>query len=289
MSAQLAPTGGDLPGVLAKAAAYVAAYETRFSLLVAEERYQQTMTTSGGVSSSGANISQSNPGGGMQTSGGATQRRSLRSDYLLAWLGSGAGWVPFRDVFEVDGRRVTDRDDRLTKLFLSPSASTFDTAMRIMADSTRHNVGSLSRTISIPILGLMFLHPDVQGRFDVTRNGSETIDTVEYWVLTLRERELPFLIRTQGGGLPATVTVWLQPATGLVAKTNVAVKNELLDASVTTTYRAEPKLGFWVPERMDETYRTNRGAETIKGTATYERFRQFTVNTDEALRKPPPR
>lgn len=38
MSAQVAPPDGDLVNALAKASAYVAAHEARFSLLVSEER-----------------------------------------------------------------------------------------------------------------------------------------------------------------------------------------------------------------------------------------------------------
>jgi hypothetical protein len=43
----------------------------------------------------------------------------LLSDFLLV-TGEASDWHQFRDVREVDGRPVPDRDRRLTELFLQP-------------------------------------------------------------------------------------------------------------------------------------------------------------------------
>ena len=49
------------------------------------------------------------------------RRCRLRSDLLLVKTEADEGWVSFRDVYDVDGAPVRDRDDRLKKLFLEPS------------------------------------------------------------------------------------------------------------------------------------------------------------------------
>ena len=92
----------SLNELLARATGYVSTYESAFSLLVAEETYVQEVWRPG---QAGGNLSRNNPGGGMQ-GGAATKRQVLRSDYLLVQLGPGAGWMPFRDVFEVNAAKV---------------------------------------------------------------------------------------------------------------------------------------------------------------------------------------
>ena len=84
-----------LADVLAQAARYIAEYELAFSAVVSEERYQQTLL-------------------GVIARGGR-ESRTLRSDVLLV-LGKETGWVRFRAVYEVDGRAVRDRQDRLANL-----------------------------------------------------------------------------------------------------------------------------------------------------------------------------
>ncbi len=64
----------------------------------------------------------------------------------------------------VAGPTVVDRGDRLTKLFLAPSPTRVDQATRIMAGSTRYNVGTGTRPVNIQTLALMFLHPDIRTR-----------------------------------------------------------------------------------------------------------------------------
>lgn len=277
-----------LDQVLARAAAYVNDYVERSSLLVAEERYVQEIRRSDNNPVAG-NLSRTNPGGGFSSGGGVRKRQVLRSDYLLVRLGGGGGWMPFRDVFEVNGSTVADRNDRLTKLFLDPSPTSFDQATRIMVDSTRYNVGSVTRTVNIPTLALMFLHPEIRGRFAFTHAGVDTVASRAVWAVEYRERSRPTLIKTtRGRDLPATGRVWIDPATGAVLRTAMTAADPLVRAAVTTTYREDVALQFWVPDQMDEHYVTGSDADEILGYATYTNFRRFTVNTDDVMRRPPP-
>ena len=278
----------SLDQVLARASSYVGGYEQAFSLLVAEERYVQEIRRPDTVGA-GGNLSQRNPGGGFSSGGGVRSRRVLRSDYLLVRLGGGGGWMPFRDVFEVDGRAVADRDDRLARLFLAPSPTSFDQASRIMADSTRHNLGTVTRTVNIPTLALMFLHAEIRARFDFERQSVATLQGRTAWRIDYRERERPTLIRTTNGrDLAMTGSLWVDPATGVVLKTSMTAADPAVRAVVTTTYREDAALGLWVPAQMEDYYKAARDVDEILGVATYANVRRFNVSTGEVLRKPPP-
>ncbi|MEZ5292463.1 MAG: hypothetical protein R2745_15385 [Vicinamibacterales bacterium] len=284
-SAQAEPTLAD---VLARAATYVRGYEERFSLLVAEEEYVQEIRRPDNNPSAG-NLSRTNPGGGFSTGGGVRKRQTLRSDYLLVRVGGGGGWLPFRDTFQVNGRRVADRGDRLAKLFLEPTVGSLDRASRIMADSTRYNLGSMTRTINIPTLALLFLHPDVRGRFDVSFAATDQVDGKPAWRLEYHERDRPTLIKTtRGRDLPVYGELWVDAATGTVLKTMMTAADPVIRAVVTTTYRADDALDFWVPARMEDYYKALNDVDEVTGVATYANYRRFTVAVDEVIRRGPP-
>src|SRR5215510_14343709 len=168
---------GNQPGsgfttILASGMRYTTNYEQRFALLSAEEHYVQELQR---PPNPGSNLSRSNPGGGMQ-GGGAISQQIIKSDYLLVQLGmDGEGWMPFRDTYEVKGRKVRNRDDRLLKLFTTNDKSRFEKAAEISAVSAKYYLGNVSRTINIPLLGMMLLHPRVNERFEFTDGGEETI------------------------------------------------------------------------------------------------------------------
>ncbi|MFP5379409.1 MAG: serine/threonine-protein kinase, partial [Vicinamibacteria bacterium] len=157
VAAAVAATGAQetsLADVLARAGQYVTGYERRFAVLVAEERYVQEIHKPVMAPIDRGNLSRNNPGGGsFGGGGGVSQRRTLVSDYLLVQLEMGAGWMPFRDVFSVDGKPVRDREDRLTDLFIKPHTdAAFDQAARIVADVGRglehaHQHGVLHRDL----------------------------------------------------------------------------------------------------------------------------------------------
>ena len=270
--------------LLDKATAYVAEYEKAFSLLVSEEYYVQEIRR---PLNPGANLSRANPGGGMQ-GGDVRSRRVLRSDYLLVQLGPGAGWMPFRDVYELDTNRVRDREDRLAKLFLANQAERFELADRIMAESTRHNLGNVSRTINIPTLAVMFVHPRVRDRFTFVLDGEELFGDRPVKRLRYRETTRPTLIKTtRGRDLVLEGQLWIDEETGAVVKTALTAADPAVRATVMVTFRRDEPLAIWVPQQMDEYYKAQNALDEIFATATYSNVRRFEVNTDEKIRKPP--
>lgn len=260
--------------VLSGAMRYVVAYEQKFSFLASEELYVQELQR---PPNPGTNLSRTNPGGGM-VAPGVIQRQVLRSDFLLVQLGDGDGWMPFRDTFELNGKKVRDREDRLTKLFISNDAMRFDDAARIMQASTGFNIGNVARTINIPTLALMFLHPRVNERFVFTDEGDETLDGRVTRRAAYREAARPTLIKTtRGRDLALTGHVWIDPFTGTVVKTDLNAADPAVRASVTVTFTKNDALEIWVPEKMEEWYKATLGLDEILATATYTNVRRFTV------------
>ena len=80
------------------------------------------------------------------------QRRELRSDFLLVRPAGFDWFLEYRDVIEIDGRLVQDRQDRLTDLFLSPSSSAHIQAQAITVASARHNIGGITRTLNLSLI-----------------------------------------------------------------------------------------------------------------------------------------
>src|SRR5262245_17572571 len=109
--AQPAPV--TLEDVMKRAGAYVVDFQRNLSSIVAEERYVQEVR----------NVLPSYAIGGMPRSASRDARRVLVSDLLLLRPAGATRWVQFRDVFEVDGKAVRDRSERLFRLFLEPTTS----------------------------------------------------------------------------------------------------------------------------------------------------------------------
>src|SRR6266850_1287682 len=99
-SAQTPPTPA-LEQLLERTAIYIGKFIEQFSNVVAEEKYVQD--TLGNLP-----IVMSGRGGLSATGGPASRHREIKSDFLLVKVGP-AEWLPFRDVYEVDGTAVRDR------------------------------------------------------------------------------------------------------------------------------------------------------------------------------------
>jgi hypothetical protein len=265
----------SLTDLLARAADYELLFEQKFSNMVAEEKYvQQAPERWSGFS----------VGNSLQTS--PMLHRQLRSDFLLVKLAGRESWLPFRDVFEVDGVKVRDREDRLSKLFLQPSATALDQAERVVADSARYNIGPVQRNINMPVLALLTLQRNNQRRFRFTLVKEDPKVGSGIWQIAYREESRPTLIHgVDGADLFAYGHVWIDAATGSVLKTELLVDDVGLRASITTTFRIDATLGVAIPAQMDEVYWRLTGSARILGTATYSNFRRFDVKTETIIKE----
>ncbi len=269
---------GNQPGsgfhtILSSAMRYVMNYEQQFALLVSEEHYVQELQR---PPNPGDNLSRSNPGGGMRA-GGALNIQNIKSDFVLVQLGmDGEGWMPFRDAFELKGKKLRNRDDRLLKLFLENDKNAFEKAARFNEASTKLHLGNVARTINIPTLGMMLLHPRVNERFEFTDGGEETIAGRVLRKTLYREAARPTLIKTtRGRDLALTGTIWIDPFSGTVVKTEMNAADPAVRCQVTVTFRKDDAVEMWVPDKMEEYYKAALAVDDILATATYTNVRKY--------------
>jgi hypothetical protein len=282
--AQAAPAATGEPGleeVLAQAGRYVVGYEQTLSMVTAEEEFRQRLRVAAG--------------------GPVHDNRTLRSDVVFVRLeGTSLPWFLFRDVYEVDGHAVRDRQARLEKLFLQAPADTLARARAIADEGARFNLGQGTRNFNVPTFALIFLHPSVQPRFAFERRGLARIDGREFVEVAFRETSSPTLIRQdgRGGDVFATGRAWIAPGDGTVARTEMTIdatgEGVVSTSSIETTYRPLPALAFWAPVQMQERWETlatgargRSGAiEHIDGIATYRNFGRVKVTTEEEFKLP---
>lgn len=274
------PAPVELQVLLARAGAYVGRFAAAFSNVVAEERYVQQ--ASGRQTMSGGGRGASSPTVTGQ------QRRELISDFLLVKLEGVDMWVPFRDVFEVDGRPVREREQRLATLLLNPTGQALDQARLILQESARYNIGEVERTINMPLLALGFLDQGQQGRFRFSLGREDEREGSGIWVVNYVEQGRPTFVRTPDGrDLFASGRLWIEAATGRLTKTEIAFQTDSLRASVTTSFRADERFRVDVPVEMVEEYSLLRSRSRISGRASYGRFRRFDVRSTEEIPPPP--
>src|SRR5262245_47982451 len=185
------PEAVPLEVILGRAAWYVDEFVAKFSNVVAEEKYVQdsTVPLPAGLRATGRGALAS-----AMLLGTATHRE-MKSDFLFVALQGSFDWLPFRDVFEVDAIPIRDREQRLTKLFLQPSADSAEQAERIRTESARYNLGSMKRTINNPVIGLAILQADFQQRFRFTLGKQDPVVGPGVWIIEYRETARPTLIQ----------------------------------------------------------------------------------------------
>jgi hypothetical protein len=264
-----------VPELLEAVGRYIADYEKQFAAIVSEERYQQNADTS---------VAR------------GPRSRLLRSDALMFSAGP-MGWITLRDVFEVDGKPVHDHTDRILKLVSNPSPDEYQQAKRIAEESARYNIGSVSRTINFPTMPLVFIRIVNQTRSEFSFEGMDTVERLRVAELAFKETVMPRVINSIDDA-PAAGKFWIEPGTGRVVRTELRLKSGGYTVKIETRYANQPKLGLWVPVRMDEEYRLGAGGSFfsgggmlrpgsggfITGRADYRNFRQFSVDVSTIIK-----
>ena len=277
--------------ILRNAAAYTDAFSSDASGIVIEETYIQ------------------------QVRGKQLTTRRMRSDVLITGDRT-VGWYEFRDVFEVDGKPVRDRDNRLAQLFAQPSPSAIDQARRIVAEGSRFNLNpdgmTGTRTLNLPTAALFFLRSVNQRRSAFNRTGFAMVGDRRVAVVEFKETAKPRLIGSLDDAASKGI-FWIEPETGAVVRTMLklasGMRTMLLDMTTKVDYMADPRVKVWLPKSMEEHYeltpadgsdspdagggarQTTNGRllapdvasanVTMEGTATYANVRKFSVAVDE--------
>jgi formylglycine-generating enzyme required for sulfatase activity len=280
------PAASDLEGVLNRAGWYLDYFVDEFENVVAEENYIQdsssllpTISPSGG----GRGAVAPPPSAAEML---RARHRDLRSDFLLVKSPDTQALVPFRDVIQVDGIMVRDREARLAKLFLTDSPDAMGRAERIREEGARYNLGNMRSTLGNPVLALGVLQQSYQTRFRFSLAKEDKGFGPAVTVVDYKEVGSPAMIRGEAGrDLPAHGRLWIDSATGSVLKTELRVEQPAVRAIVTTTFQAEEKSGIAVPLEMREQYTFPNGSR-VNTIASYGRFRRFDVSASEDIRTP---
>ncbi len=262
---------GDVDPLLDRATAYVQDFVAKFSRVVAQEQYVQEYLRKS-VAATGGSLE-------------VTERRKLTSDLLLVKLPESEGWQFFRDVFEVDGDPVRNRDERLSKLFLAPgdTSTALERANQISAASAQFNVRPMG-TVDNPLLALGFLQQPPRERFRFTDRGLDASSGVNARIVEFRETGRPTILRREGNrDIPANGRYWIEPSSGQVVRTEVVFSALGTETSVTTTFTRDDRIGTRVPAEMR--FRRTGSVNEVRGLATYGSFRQFEVRIEEAIQK----
>lgn len=258
----------SLDDVVKRVVDYVAAYGPELATIVAEERYTQRTEQEPGT---------------FVIGGDGVSHRVLRSDFALARLDDGRTWAAFRDVYEVDGRAVRGRDNRLMSL-LSSGASGWRQAAALTNESARFNIGSpIARNVNVPTFVIQLLQAPNHRRFRFSRpRGSDdevaraAVDggvRPPRWTIEFRERDRPTLVRqSNGGDQPLRGTISVDPETGAVWGTTLTWERGPA-GHITVTFDHVDDFDVLVPVRMVEQYRGQ--AMVVSGDATYSNFRRF--------------
>jgi hypothetical protein len=244
--------------LIPRATAYAHLFVERFSSVVAEERYEQAITI-------------------------PRRKRILVSDFLLVKSPGDDLWNSFRDVAEVDGKPVRDREERLTKLFLTPSSNALRRAGEIREASARHNLIDIG-TLNNPLIVIAFLQSQYVDRFRFNLAGLEKKLGPDVRTVRFVEARRPTVLKMNANGdLFSRGLIWIEEGTGRVVKTELQLGGQAAPIRITTLFTFEEALGINVPTVMEDWYPDRTGE--FRGKASYGKFRRFEVKTEETIHR----
>src|SRR5437867_6143973 len=264
----------ELLGVLQRATDYVTQYEADLGNLIGSEQYIQNAVWLGSTGR----------GGPMVTK--RLQRR-VSSDFLIIQVGP--EWTALRKANRVDGSKIKEPEPAFDDAFDDSAEANHKHLLAMKAESTRYNIGDIIREINLPTVALQVLRKSEVSRFAFERVGSSKIEGSQTWAIRFREQALPTLV--VGGNrepLYSSGTLWIEPETGRVLRTEFTVENPFapsrVKARVVVTYAAAKNIKLLVPTLMNEQYDSD--FNTVYCQAFYSNFRPFEVDVKFEIHPP---
>ena len=220
MAPSQAPEVPPLSNVIERVGRYVEDYGNRMSVVVAVEHYEQKQREGdrSGIS------------------------RSLVSE--IALIRVKGDWLGYRDAFEVDGKKVSDRSDRLQKLFVESPQIAIEQGRRIADESARYNVGGMIRNFNVPTTALFFMQPSNLPRFRFSKEASVITAGVQRWKIAYEETRHPTIIRTSTGkDMPVKGYVWVKLDDGAILETEMRLESRRVTFRPDSAISEETKPG----------------------------------------------
>jgi hypothetical protein len=227
----------------------------------------------------------------QQAQGRVVSARELVSD-LAIMADSRFGWIEFRDVFQVDGEPIRDRQTRVVELFASPSPDSLAQAQRIVQEGARHNLNPVgvqfARTLNLPMAALMYLRKENQARSRFQRVSLDSVGGHRVLIVRFEETGEPRLIGSVDNA-PARGRYWIEQGSGRILRTELEINSRRgttnIQAVIEVEYGESPEVGLWLPRQMEENYNFTDGMgrqlANIFGRAIYTNVRKFRVDIEE--------
>ena len=233
--------------------AYIDRFEQEASALVAEEHYTQVVSN---------------------------EKRVLRSDFVLVKPADSGPWLGYRDVFQVDGKEVRERDARLQQILESTAPDSLQRAQRMADEGARFNIGP-SRTVNIPTMPMQLLAARHKDRIRL-RVAGPVSDASGRILLTFEERTRPTIVRTpEGWDVKASGDVVVRPDGAILVATLVfhfdARAGDDLKFTMRVYYDEVAGIPVLLPLAMSEELPMPYGSGT--GEARYSNYRRFQTAT----------
>jgi hypothetical protein len=249
----------SLDVVLERLGAYLREYEANAMQLAADEQYEQWIKR--------------RPGYG----GDVVAKRQLKATFFLVRLPDGQAWVGLRDVISVNGRRVAAPERPIAQLLTEGTPDAIKEGMRISNDNAKYNIGSVFRTVNVPLQALGLLHPRNHSRFKFRLAGRDRLDGREAVIVRFDEFVIPSLVSDGfDGSVLSHGQAWIEASTGTVLRTELGFTGPALMLErmlIRVEYRRDNRVQIFVPVELEETYVLD--IEVLHARANYRNYRRF--------------
>ncbi len=187
-------------------------------------------------------------------------------------------------------KKSGERADR-QRLFLTAPAE----LDAVTAESAWYNIGPVRRNINAPTLVLSFLRKENIARFEFKLTARIRSTGLQVTVkLDFTETGRPTMISNRGQDVFSKGSVWVDPRTGVVRRTRLAVQGLRSGeprAEIVVTFKELDASGLAVPSYMTERYtfpgsRSGALAPDISGQAEYTNIRKFRIQTESTVAPP---
>jgi len=273
-SSQQPQNSHELISALQRATEYVTQYEAELGNLIGNEEYVQ-------------NAAWLAPTGRGNPMVAKRLQRRVSSDFLIIQVGP--EWAALRKANRVDGSKVKETEPAFEDAFDNSSEANQKRLLAMKAESTRYNIGDIIRDTNLPTVALKVLRESEVSRFVFERAGSSKIEGIQAWVVRFREQASPTLvIGGKGEFLYSNGTLWIEPETGRVLRTEFIVENRYaparVKARIVVTYSEGKNIKLLLPSLMDEHYESE--FNTVDCKAYYSNFRPFEVEVKFDIHPP---